>query len=299
LPRVIEETENRRKHGVIASGIDTGFRDLTEMIGGWKTGKLHVVGGRPGMGKSSFLLGTALRVAQQGYPVLFASAEMTKEELTQRALAVTANLNVRGIESGKFAEENNEWSELTDAQAELATLPLTIHYKPGMTVSEIRGVLRATQRNMGRKLGLVVVDYLQILDGKRGKGEQREAEVARLSKELTWLAGESDVAIIGASQLNRSVESRANKSKRPTMSDLRESGAIEQDAYTVTLLYRDEYYDKASEDRGIVEAIVSKNRGGPTGTVKLAFISESTRIDNLQEEPQRGLWETPGGNDHE
>ena len=300
LPRVIAEAESRSRNGVVLSGVDTGFRDLNEMLGGWKSGKIHVVGGRPGMGKSSFLLCTALAVGEQGSPVLFASAEMTKEELTQRALAVTANLDVRGVTSGKFSDTHgNPWSDLSNAQARLAKIPFSIFFKPGMSVSELRTAMRTTQRESGQKLGLVVVDYLQILDGKRAKGESREGEVSRLSRELMWLAQEMDVPIILASQLNRSVESRNNKNKRPTMADLRESGAIEQDAYTISLLYRDEYYDRQSDARGIVEVIVGKHRNGPTGTVLLAFHGESTRIDNLEENSQPGLWEGSGGHDNE
>jgi replicative DNA helicase len=300
VPRVIAETEVRSRDGIHVSGVETGWREYTRALGGWKRGKLHVVGGRPGMGKSSFVLGAALNVALQGFGVVFVSLEMSKEELVHRALAVEANVDVRKIETGRLNQQ--EWSAVMSASSRLQRLPLSVVFKPGATVGDVRSTIRTELNRMMKsgvlQLGLVVVDYLQIMDGDRRQGDSRESEVSSISKRLTWLAGEFDVPLIGVSQLNRSVESRANSSKRPTMADLRESGAIEQDAYTVTLLYRDEYYNKDSEWRGTVEAIIGKNRGGPPQTVRLAFTADSTRIDSL--EPQQEFAQyTTGGSDNE
>lgn len=308
VPRVMAETEALQQHGVHVSGVDTGWREFTEATGGWKRGKFHVVGGRPGMGKSAFVLGAALNVAAQGLGVVMVSAEMTKEELAQRSLAVEAHIDVRKVSTGRMTAQ--EWSALTAASVRLRKLPLSIVHKTGLTVTDIRGVIRAEQKRLAARgvtqLGLVVVDYIQLLDGQRQRGDSREGEVSGISRQLTWMASEFDVPIIGVSQLNRSVESRANKSKRPTMADLRESGAIEQDAYTVTLLYRDEYYHRDSEWAGTLEAILSKNRGGPTSTVRLAFVADSTRVMSLASEQQglsfsngHGHEEEQGGYDDE
>ncbi len=283
VPRVLTDALARNRHGVTVSGIDTGWRDYTQALGGWKRGKLHVVGGRPGMGKTSFVLGAALNVAAQGLGVVFFSAEMDKSELAQRALAVASGVNTRSIESGNLTTA--EWEAVQTAAVWLKTLPLSILFKPGGRVSDVRSAVRIERNRLAKRgteqLGLVIVDYLQLLNGDKQRGEQREAEVARVTKDLTWLAGEFDVPLLGVSQLNRALENRSNKSKRPTLADLRESGAIEQDAYSVTLLYREEYYDKSTEWAGTVEAIIAKLRGGHPKAVRLAFLAESTRIANL------------------
>lgn len=281
LPRVLAEAAGKQRGRVGTAGIDTGWKALNRVTSGWRRGKVHVVGGRPGMGKTSYLLCAALNVAKQGLGVVFVSAEMTKEELIQRALSVESDVDTRKVETGNLSPA--EWSAVSSAAEALGKIPIVFLYRPGARVTEIRAVVRTEQQRLeqaGCELGMVVVDYLQILDGEREKGETREAEVSRLSRKLMWLAAEFNVALLLASQLNRAVESRSNASKRPTMADLRESGAIEQDAYTISLLYRDEYYNKESEFAGKLEVIISKNRGGETPTVMLAFVATSTRVED-------------------
>ncbi|HEX5865427.1 MAG TPA: DnaB-like helicase C-terminal domain-containing protein, partial [Casimicrobiaceae bacterium] len=185
----------------------------------------------------------------------------------------------------------HEWPQFAESAKYLAGLPLIVFYKPGMTIPAMRSAIRKSQRQLalrGMKLWLVIADYLQIFDGERTMGENREGEVARLSKRMLWMAGEFNVAMLALSQLNRSVEDRSNKSKRPTISDLRESGQIEQDAASIQLLYRDEYYHKDSPDKGVLECIVAKNRFGTTGTAYLKFTAEYGRVDNLESSHEHG-----------
>lgn len=293
MPRVIEGVSARKRGEGVSRGVDTGWKDLTALLGGWARGKMHVVAGRPGMGKSSFVLGAVINVAKQGEPASLFSAEMTKEELVERALAVVADVNVQKISRGELSAK--EWAAVTAASSLLAKLPITLKYVPGAKIAEVRAFFRSEQRRHGRKLGLGVVDYMQVLDGERRDGDSRESEVANISKRLMWMAGEFDIPILAVSQLNRAVEARANTNKRPSLGDLRESGAIEQDAFTVTLLYRDDYYNKGSEQAGTIEAIVAKHRNGPTSTVKLMFTADSTRVDDIDGGQER----LPGYDPHD
>ncbi len=279
IPKAYADMQARARDGVTITGTETGWVDFTKKIGGWARGKLHVVGGRPGMGKSAFVLGACLNVAKQGLGVVFVSAEMTKEELALRALATESSMPMSQLESGDM--NRLQWDAVAGAAKRLSAYPLSIRHCPGVTVGAVRGTVRSEFRRMGAMPGLVAVDYIQILDGERERGETRDTEIGRITKRFTWMAAEFGVPVIAVSQLNRGVEARSNKSKRPNMSDLRESGAIEQDAFTITLLYRDEYYNKATELPGVLEAIVAKHRNGPTGTVRLRFTGPSTRIDNL------------------
>lgn len=287
VPRVLEEASCRAQHGVVFAGVDTGWREYTELIGGWKRRKQHIVAGRPGMGKTAFVLNAALNVARQGLGVIFPSAEMDEEELAQRALSIESGIDVRKIETGRMTTA--EWSAVTDAAERLRKLPISIGFCPGATLGEIRSMVRLQRARLAEigcaHVGLVIVDYLQILNGEQRQGESREGEVSRLSKGLLWMAGEFDVPVLTVSQLNRALESRSDK--RPVLSDLRESGSIEQDAHTITFLYRDDYYNKrGSEWAGTMEAIVAKNRSGPTDTVRLAYVAECTRIANLTEQSE-------------
>lgn len=287
VPQVIAEAESMAHHGILIAGVDTGWRDYTMALGGWADAKMHVVGARPGMGKTSFVLGAGLNVAEQDLGVVFVSCEMTKAELAQRALAVFSGVDTRKIQTGRM--DAREWSAVMTAAMAVRKLPLTILYKPGARIMDVRSAIRCERNKFakqGKRLGLVVVDYMQLLNGERQRGESRESEVARISQALTWMAGEFKVPLIAVSQLNRALESRSNKSKRPTMADLRESGAIENDAYSITLLYRDEYYDPGSEDAGILEAIIAKLRGGNPKTVRLGFVAECTRIQNLTQQAE-------------
>jgi len=289
IPAEVKAIRERADRDIKLVGIDTKLEKLNELTGGLETGLMHVMGGRPGMGKTSMAVQLALNCAQQGLGVLFCSAEMNKKQLVHKAIAAEARIDHRRVRSGVMHRE--EWPCFADAAKYLAGLPLIVFYRPGMTIPAMRSAVRKSQRQLaarGAKLTLVVADYLQIFDGERVNGENREGEVARLSKRLLWMAGEFDVAMLALSQLNRSVEDRSNKSKRPTISDLRESGQIEQDAASIQLLYRDEYYHKDSPDKGILECIVAKNRFGTTGTAFLKFTAEYGRVDNLESTYQYG-----------
>jgi replicative DNA helicase len=202
-------------------------------------------------------------------------------------LGVEARVDVSRIRSGNIKHE--DWNKLTDAAARVGRLPLWLDDTPALTLLDLRAKIRRLKAEIGRKtgdgppaqgLGLVVVDYLQLMQGRRDAGS-REQEISELSRGLKQLAKEMEVPVIALSQLNRSVETRTTKDKRPQLSDLRESGAIEQDADTIIFIYRDEYYNQDSTERGVAEIIISKQRNGPTGIVKVRFTPEYTRFDNL------------------
>jgi replicative DNA helicase len=260
------------------------------------------------MGKTSFVLNIALNVAaatparktkdegyfeapleEPGHGVLFCSLEMPKEQLAARLLASEARVDMSNIRSGRMSRE--DWSKLTEAASRLARLPLWLDDTPALTLLDLRAKIRRLQAEVARgesaaraqSLGLVVVDYLQLMQGRRDAGS-REQEISELSRGLKQLSKEMRVPVIALSQLNRAVETRTTKDKRPQLSDLRESGAIEQDADTILFIYRDDYYFKDSESKGTAEIIVAKQRNGPTGTVMTKFTSECTRFDNLEAE---------------
>lgn len=296
MPRVFGAMRERAALKRELSGLDTGLELLNRRTGGLAIGKMHVIGARPGMGKTAIAMQLALNVAAKGQAVIFISAEMDKDELALRALSNYARVDGMKVKSGVMHHE--QWRDVAEAAKNLSVLPLSLKYRPAATVGLIRATIRKEARRLAERgfpLGLVVVDYLQILDGERERGETREAEVSRLSRRLMWLAGEFKVPLLALSQLNRSVESRSNQSKRPTMADLRESGGIEQDAYTIALLYRDEYYHKDSPDKGLLEVNLEKVRGAPTGRVYLKFTPEYGRVDNLAGEHEFGGDEQAAG----
>jgi replicative DNA helicase len=278
-PAVLADTKARKEAGGVAPGLDTGWRDLTKAIGGWEDSLVYVVAGRPGMGKSALLLAACLNVAKTGEMAVFVSAEMPKDQLASRALATESNISVSGVRAGKVTQD--EYYSLTLAADRLKRWPLWLDFKQGATIGAIRSSIRKAAAAAKKKPRIIAIDYLQILTGQRGKGENRESEVAWLMRQMLSIAAEFKCPVLVGSQLNRGVESRAVKEKRPALGDLRESGAIEQDAYGVLMLYRDEYYHQASEDRGVLEVIIAKNRNGGAGTVRLHFTADSTRISNL------------------
>lgn len=290
VPAEVKAIRERADRKIEIVGIDTKLETLNKLTGGLETGLMHVIGARPGMGKTTLAMQLALNTAAQGLGVLFCSAEMNKKQLVCKAIAADARIDHSRVRSGVMFRE--EWPRFAESAKYLAGLPLVVFYKSQMTIPSMRSAVRKTQRSMaarGIKLVLVVADYLQIFDGERTSGENREGEVARLSKRLLWMAGEFDIAMLALSQLNRSVEDRSNKSKRPGIADLRESGQIEQDAASIQLLYRDEYYHpKDSPDKGVIECIVAKNRFGTTGTAYLKFTAEFGRVDNLESTYQYG-----------
>jgi replicative DNA helicase len=284
LPGVLKSLGERARAGTGLAGVDTGLRELNKRTGGLMRGKVHTIGARPGMGKSSLALQIAANVATNGLGAVFASLEMTKEELALKLLAGDARVDHSRLLSGKI--DRSEWPALTEGRARLQRLPLSLRYCPGATIPLLRSTVRQERsrlRSRGVDLGLVVVDYLQIMGAPRERGQSREETVAGLMRGLLQLAAEFHVPVLVAAQLNRGLESRASKSKRPSLADFRDSGSVEQDSYTCTLLYRDEYYNRNTRHRGVLEADVQKTRGAPPGRALLRFTPEYSRIDDLAE----------------
>lgn len=291
------------------TGVPTGFTRLDRLTSGLHPGELFIVAGRPGMGKTSFVLNVAANMAkpvaldgrdgpdafgdapvvEPGYGVAFFSLEMPKEQLAARLLSTEARVDVSRIRSGSL--RGDDWHKLTEAAARLSRMPIWLDDTPALGLLELRAKIRRLQAEIARggseaaptkKLGLVAIDYLQLMQGRRDAGS-REQEISELSRGLKQLAKEMAVPVLALSQLNRSVETRTTKDKRPQLSDLRESGAIEQDADCIMFIYRDEYYFKDSPDKGIAEVIIAKQRNGPTDTVRTKFTGAFTRFDNLTE----------------
>ncbi len=294
-------SEARQRGGGI-TGFETGFSELDRRTSGLHKGDLYIVAGRPGMGKTSFVLNLAANVAAPrkvvqgddpygrdvvevpGHGVAFFSLEMPREQLAARMLASEARVDMSSIRSGQVQAE--DWNKLTEAAARMGRLPLWLDDTPAISILDLRAKIRRLQAelrnnpNGPKDLGLVAIDYLQLMSGRKGV-TSREQEISEISRGLKQLAKEMGVPVIALSQLNRSVETRNTKDKRPQLSDLRESGAIEQDADAIMFIYRDEYYFQESPDKGIAEVIVAKQRNGPTGTCKVKFTSQYTRFDNL------------------
>lgn len=270
----LDELE-RRMNGDGISGVPSGFIDLDEITTGFRPGQLILIGARPGMGKTSLALGIAMHAAKEGHHSLFFSLEMSRLELMERAMAGEARVDLARLRHGTVVEK--DWPRLHEAMGRLADLPLHIEDDPTATVGRIRSVCRRYRRKHGR-LDLVVVDYLGLMTPQQ-KGENRQNDVAEMSRGLKVLARELDVPVIALSQLSRNLEVRADK--RPILSDLRDSGALEQDSDVVLFAYRDEVYKPDSADRGTAEVIVAKHRNGPTGVVRLAFLDRYTRFANM------------------
>ena len=258
--------------------LKTDFRDLDALAKGLRAGQLVIIGARPGMGKTAFALALALRAAvHKAKRVLFFSLEMSVEELSERAVAAGAKVDLYRLQSGEL--DGVELGHVDRAIGELRDADLILNADPTVRVGDIR--LAALRERARGGIGLVVVDYLQLMSGaaKARSAENRQAEVAEISRSLKLLARELEVPIIALSQLSRNLESRHDK--RPQLSDLRESGALEQDADLVLFLYRDELYDENSPSKGLVEVIVAKHRNGPTGKAMLWFEPEFMRYGAL------------------
>ena len=259
------------------TGVPTGFYDLDRMTSGLQAGDLVVLAARPSMGKTAFAVNIAEHVAlNEGLPVAIFSMEMGASQLAVRVVGSIGRIDQGHLRTGKLSDE--EWPRLADAIDRLRTVSLHIDETPGLTPSELRANARRLARQCG-KLGLIVVDYLQLMSGSTTGGDNRATELGEISRGLKMLAKELQCPVIALSQLNRSVEQRTDK--RPMMSDLRESGAIEQDADIIMFIYRDDYYNKESKDPGIAEIIIGKQRNGPTGTVRLTFLKPLTRFESL------------------
>jgi replicative DNA helicase len=278
----------QRHLGLVMPGISCGFYDLDAMTQGFQRSDLIIVAGRPAMGKTSFCLNIARNIcAYHKLPIAIFSLEMSKDQLIYRLLSSEVNLGKgAGIESGRLRAgriHQNEWESLGHAISALSQLPMYIDDTPNLSVTEMRSKARRLQAEQGGALGLILIDYLQLMEGSGS--DNRVQELSKVTRSLKALARELNVPVIALSQLSRGVESRTNK--RPMMSDLRESGSIEQDADLIIMLYRDEYYNPDTPDRGITEIIITKHRNGPTGMVKLLFEPQYTRFLNLAS-PNRG-----------
>ena len=274
LDRVQEMADNPND----ITGVPTGFYDLDRMTAGLQPGDLIVLAARPSMGKTAFAINIAEHVAlKEGLPVAVFSMEMGASQLAVRIVGSIGRIDQSHLRTGKLTDE--EWPRLTEAIEQLRNVSLHIDETAGLTVGELRANARRLARQCG-KLGLIVVDYLQLMSGSAGNDENRATELGEISRGLKMLAKELQCPVIALSQLNRSVETRPDK--RPMMSDLRESGAIEQDADIIMFIYRDDYYTKeASKEPGVAEILIAKQRNGPTGMVKLAFLKPLTRFESL------------------
>ena len=258
------------------TGVPTGFADLDSRTSGFHKSDLVIIAARPAMGKSAFAINIATNAAlQANVPVIIFNLEMSKEQVGNRILCSEAMVDSNKVRTGKIEEE--EWVKLATASGRLSEAPIYIDDTPGITVTEIRAKCRKLKMEKG--IGLVVIDYLQLVQGSGKKNSSREQEISEISRSLKILAKELEVPVIALSQLSRAVEQRPDH--RPMLSDLRESGAIEQDADIVIFLYRDDYYNENSEKKNVAEVILAKHRGGSTGTVELAWLGNYTKFANL------------------
>lgn len=273
---VYDNIEQLHQNKEDVTGIPTGFRDLDRITSGFQRNDLIIVAARPSVGKTAFALNVAQNVAvNTDENVAIFSLEMGAEQLVQRMLCAEGNIDSQRLRTGTLIDE--DWSKLTMAMGSLSNAGIYIDDTPGIRVSEIRSKCRRLKQEHG--LGMILIDYLQLIQGSASSRENRQQEVSEISRSLKGLARELNVPLVALSQLSRGVEQRQDK--RPMMSDLRESGSIEQDADIVGFLYRDDYYDQESEKQNIIEIIISKQRNGPVGTVELAFVKEYNKFVDL------------------
>jgi len=271
----IDELYHRADHSDV-TGVPTGFTDMDNMTSGLQPGDLIVVAGRPSMGKTAFSLNIGEHVAiEQGLPVAVFSMEMGANQLALRLLSSVGKLDQQRLRTGRL--QNEDWPKLTSAIQRMQDAQLFIDETPALNSLELRARARRLARQCG-KLGLIVIDYIQLM-AANSVGENRATEISEISRGLKALAKELHCPVIALSQLNRSLEQRPNK--RPIMSDLRESGAIEQDADVILFIYRDEVYNPDTQDKGTAEIIIGKQRNGPIGTVRMTFLKEQTKFTNF------------------
>jgi replicative DNA helicase len=279
----LEKTTGNR----LVTGVPTGYYEFDEKTSGLQPGNLVIIAGRPSMGKTSLVLGISMHAAiEQKIPVAFFSLEMSCKDLAMRLLCSEAKVSMQKLRGGFSAK--NEWVRITNAASRLVEAPLFIDDSPSLSVLEMKARARRLKHEHG--LGLVVIDYLQLMPGRSGRIEYRQQDISDITRALKVLSKELEVPVIALSQLNRSPEKRT-EGKRPQLADLRESGAIEQDADVVAFIYREEYYKRQSnqevlpDEKGIAEIIIGKQRNGPTGIIKLNFLEEFARFENLQQQP--------------
>ena len=277
LAEVMSRLDELHRHPASVTGKATGFVDLDEMTTGLQDGDLVIVAGRPSMGKTAFSLNIAEHVGLElKLPVLIFSMEMGGTQLATRLLGSVGKVDAQALRTGKLTA--TDWDRLGHALGKLNEAPILIDESPGLNPLELRARARRKWREYGG-LGLIVIDYIQLMQGTdAGQQENRATELSEISRSMKSMAKELKCPVIALSQLNRSLEQRPNK--RPVMSDLRESGALEQDADMIFFIYRDEVYNEDSPDKGIAEIIIGKQRNGPIGTVKLTFLGKHTRFEN-------------------
>jgi len=275
MENTIEKLEFLHNRKSELTGLTSGFKDLDNLTSGWQNSDLIIVAARPAMGKTSFCLNIAQNASIKAkVPVAIFSLEMSREQLVQRMLSSTAKIDQQKLRTGRIFDK--EWITLTNAIASLAETNIYIDDTPAISVREIRAKTRRLKTEKG--LGLIVIDYLQLMSGSK-RSENRQQEISEISRSLKALARELDVPVIALSQLSRAVEQ--SQDKRPSLSHLRESGALEQDADIVMFIYREEYYKPETEKKAIAEIIIAKHRNGPVGTVELSFRKEFTKFENL------------------
>ncbi|MEN3343049.1 MAG: replicative helicase, partial [Actinomycetota bacterium] len=262
--------------GVDVTGTSSGYRDLDRLTSGFQPGNLIIVAARPSMGKSALALCMATNIAvRDGVPVGLFTLEMSKSEVTQRMMCSEAKVESQRLRNGKLAPD--DWPRLTKACDKLAKAPIYVDDTGSINMMEIRSKARRL-KSRHPDLGLIIVDYLQLMSSA-GNAENRVQEVSQISRSLKILARDLEVPIVALSQLSRAVEQRTDK--RPILSDLRESGSIEQDSDLVIFIYRDEYYNDDSEDQGLAEVILAKHRNGPTDSLKLSFLKRYAKFADL------------------
>jgi replicative DNA helicase len=272
----IEKIDKLYQNKTHVTGVSTGYIDFDIQTAGLQPSDLIIVAGRPSMGKSAFALGIAEYAGVvTKTPVAVFSLEMSKEQLVQRMLCAHARVDAHKVRTGYLA--TSDWPRLTAAAGKLSESPIYIDDSPAISVMELRA--KARRLKMHHNIQLIILDYLQLMRGSSNASESRQQEISEISRSLKALARELHVPIIAISQLSRAVESRTDH--RPQLSDLRESGAIEQDADVVVLILREEYYNPTPENQGVAEIIIAKQRNGPVGSTKVAFLKEFTRFDNI------------------
>ncbi|GIO11990.1 replicative DNA helicase [Cohnella xylanilytica] len=276
LMEVFDRVEFLYNHKGGTTGIPSGFRDLDKMTAGFQRSDLIIVAARPSVGKTAFALNIAQNVAvRAGETVAIFSLEMSAAQLVQRMVCAESNVDAGRMRTGYL--EGDDWEKLTMAIGALSEAEVYIDDTPGITVADIRAKCRRLKKEKG--LGMILIDYLQLIQGRGKAGENRQQEVSEISRTLKQIARELEVPVIALSQLSRGVEQRQDK--RPMMSDLRESGSIEQDADIVAFLYRDDYYNQETEKKNIIEIIIAKQRNGPVGTVELVFLKQFNKFVSL------------------
>ena len=274
--QAVESIEQASKTAGRVTGISSGFYDLDYKTAGFHPSQLILVAARPAMGKTAFVLNIAEHVAvKEKIATAVFSLEMSKEELCKRILSMNGKIDAQAMRTGEL--QDDDWGKIVESAKNVGESKLILDDTPGISISELRSKCR--KYKLEHDIGLIIIDYLQLMSGSKNQ-ESRQQEISEISRSLKSLARELEVPVIALSQLSRAVEQRPDK--RPMLSDLRESGAIEQDADVVMFIYRDDYYNKDSEEAGISEIIIGKQRSGPTGTVKLAWLGQYTKFANLE-----------------